>query len=303
MIPNNKLKIISFLSSAMLWFYVIAIVNPDSTSSMEGLPVNISNTVELAENNLILSSDSKPTIDVTLEGKISDLRKLKKEDIRASIEIQNPSEGKNEANITVSVPANIKCILEENTIMVRLEKTISKEYNISLELPSNYNISDYTVAKSINSVKVSGPRSAVNKVDKVVAIIKEDSFSLNRNIGVQLKAVDLKGDIVENATLENSIIQIRLNKIEQKEVYVEPIFTTNVDKDVIINPEKIIIYGEQSVLENIDKVYTTPIDVKELKSKGELSIEFELPDGVSTIKNIDTNNIELKNEVQISFKK
>lgn len=300
----NKLKIISLLSSATLWLYVIAIVNPSSTSSIENLPVNISNTVELSENNLILSSDSKPTVNVTLEGKISDLRRLKKENIRASIEIQNPSEGKNEATINLSVPNNVNYSLEEDTIIVQLEKTISKEYNISLELPSDKDELDYKVVKNINSVKVSGPRSVINRVNSVVATIKEDSFELNKSIGVQLKAVDIKGDIVENATLENSIIQIKLNKIEQKEVYVEPIFSSHVDsKYIVVNPEKIVIYGEQSALDAIDKISTKEISVKDLKTNGSVLVELELPDNVSTIKNISIEDLELKNEVEILFKK
>lgn len=304
MMLKNKLKIVSLLSSAMLWLYVIAIVNPDSTSSLEGLTVNISNTVELAENNLILSSESKPTVNLTLEGKISDLRKLKKENIRASIEIQNPAEGKNEATINVTVPTNVRYKLEEDTIMVQLEKTISKEHDISISLPKDKNINDYSVSRSINSVKVSGPRSVVNKVDKVVAIIKDDSFTINKNIGVQLKAIDLNGNIVENATLENSIMQIKLNKIEQKEVYVEPVFKTNVDKNnVVVNPEKIIIYGEASVLEKVDRVYTKPINIKDLKSQNEILIEIELPEGLSTVKNISADITEIKNEVAVSLKK
>lgn len=302
MISINKLKVISLLSSAMLWFYVVAIVNPSSTSSMENLPVSISNMVELSENRLILSSDSKPTINITLEGNISDLRRLKKENVRASIEIQNPSEGKNEATIHVSVPNNIKYSLEEETIVVQLEKTISKEYNISLELPSNKDVSDYNVVKSIDSVRVSGPRSAITRVHSLVATIKEDNFELNRNIGVQLKAVDIKGNIVENATLENSIIQIRLNKIEQKEVYVEPVFSSSFDKkDVLVNPTKIVIYGEQSILDTIDKVYTSKVNVKDLKANGSILVELELPDGVSTVKNISIEDLELKNEVEISL--
>ena len=301
---KNKLKIISVLSAAMIWFYVIAIVNPDTTTSIEGLPVNISNTVELAENNLILTSDSKPTVDLQLEGKVSDLRKIKKESIRASIEIQNPSEGKNEAMINVSLPSNIRCSLKEDTVIVRLEKTISKDFNISVEVPDNINIFDYAVNKSIDTVKVSGPRSVLNKVDKIVAVIKEDSFKLNKDIGVQLKAVDLKGNLVENATLENSIIQVRLNKLEEKEVSVEPIFDSYIDKNKIsMNPEKIIIYGEPSTLENINKVYTKPINIKELKNKNEISVEIELPTGVSTIKNIPDNTVEFKNEILISLKK
>lgn len=303
MMSNNKLKIISLLSSITLWFYVIAIINPQSTLSMEGLIVNISNTVELSENNLTLLTDLKPTIDLTLEGRISDLRKLKKENIRASMEITNPSEGKNEALINVSVPENIKYTLDENVIMVQLEKTINKEYEIFVEASSDLDISDYKIIKSINSVNIVGPRSAISKVDKVIAIINQDNFVAGKNISVQLKAVDLNGDIVENATLENSIIQIKFNKITQKEVLVEPIFDTVFNKNSIkINPDKIIIYGESEHLDGIDVVYTKPINVKKLNSLKELNVEIELPENISTLKTVNNSDIELKNEVTISLK-
>lgn len=301
---NNKLKIISLLSAATLWFYVIAIVDPKSNISMEGLSVNISNTVELSENNLTLITDSKPTVNLTLEGKISDLRKLKKENIRASMEIENPSEGKNEASINISVPENIKYILEEDVIMVQLEKTINKEYEVYVEVPSILNISDYKIIKSLNLINVVGPRSAISKVDRVVAIINEDNFVLGKNISVQLKAVDLNGNVVENATLDNSIIQIKFNKIEQKEVLVKPIFNTSFNKDNIqINPNKIIIYGEAEHLNSIDVICTKPINVKELNSTKELTIEVELPENISTLKNINDNNTDIKNEVIVSLKK
>lgn len=302
MISNNKLKIISVLSSAMLWFYVIAVVNPESNSSIEDLTVNISNTVELAENNLILASDSKPTINLTLEGKISDLRKLKRENIRASIEIENPSEGQNEATVHVSTPNGIKYVLDTETIVVQLEKIISKEHTIYLELPSDKNSEDYNILTNLNEVKVSGPRSVINRVNKVIATVKEENFDINKNIGVQLKAVDYNGDIVENATFENSIIQIKLNKIEQKEVVIEPVFKTPIDNNTLVNPHKIIIYGEASALENIDKITTKPIDVKELNNKNELEVEFELPEGVSTIKK-PFNDVSPENKVIISLNK
>lgn len=301
MILKNRLKVVSVLSAAALWFYVIAIVNPTSTTSMENLHVNISNTVELSENNLILSSESKPSVNVTLEGNISELRRLKKDDIRASIEIQNPSEGKNEALVHLSVPNNIKYTLEQDSVIVNLEKTISKEFGISLNLPSSKDISDYIVSKSINKVKVSGPRSSINRVDSIVAVIKDDNFDVNKDIGVQLRAVDIKGDVVENATLENSIIQVRLNKIEQKEVTVKPVLSSNL-KNIILNPEKIVIYGEQHILDTIDTIDTEEINVRELTSRGSMFVKLILPEGVSTLKNISTEDIEVKNEIEVSIK-
>lgn len=305
MIGKNKLKILSVLSSISLWFYVMAVINPESTISFEGLPVNISNTLEIAENNLILSSEAKPTVNIILEGKISDLRQLKKENVRVSMEIQNPSEGKNEAVLSVSVPSNIKYKLKEDTIITYLEKTIYDEYDISVELPKDKKASDYEISTSIESVKVSGPRSTIKKVDKVIAVIKEESFELNKNIGVQLKAVDSKGVDVENAILESSIIQVNIKKIEEKQIKIKPVFTEDIDiNSIIINPSKISVSGESTILEGVTEILTRPIDTKKFNETGSTTVELVIPEGISLInKNSTEDSTALENSVLITLKK
>lgn len=305
MIGKNKLKILSVLSSISLWFYVMAVINPESTISFEGLPVNISNTLEIAENNLILSSESKPTVNIILEGKISDLRQLKKENVRVSMEIQNPSEGKNEAVLSVSVPSNIKYKLKEDTIITYLEKTIYDEYDISVELPKDKKASDYEISTSIESVKVSGPRSTIKKVDKVIAVIKEESFELNKDIGVQLKAVDSKGVDVENAILESSIIQVNIKKIEEKQIKIKPVFTEDIDiNSIIINPSKISVSGESTILEGVTEILTRPIDTKKFNETGSTTVELVIPEGISLInKNSTEDSTALENSVLITLKK
>lgn len=279
---KSKLKVFAVLTSLCLWFYVAIVVDPESNMEIEGLPINISNPVELTENNLLLSSDVKPTIDLFLEGRLSDLRNLKKENIRASIEIQNPSEGKNEANISISVPDNIKYNLKDDSIIVNLEKNIHISKDIDIVLPKNINKDDYLINLSSNKIKISGARSVIKRVDKILANIKEDSFALNKSFGVQLTAVDSRGTEVENVSLENSILEVNIKKIENKEVSIVPIF----DKDDVsfkLSKDKVFISGDASIIENIDSINTKVIKVN-TKNKENLKVELELPEGVS-IKN------------------
>lgn len=281
MIRKNKLKVLAILTSLSLWLYVTIVVDPESNMKIESLPVNISNPIELTENNLLLSSDTKPTIDLFLEGKLSDLRNLKKENIRASIEIQNPSEGKNEANISVSVPNNIKYNLKESTITVQLEKNIHINKDILVQLPKGKDLNDYSIDLSYNKVKLSGPRSAIKRVDKVVANIKEDSFSLNKSFGVQLSVVDSRGFEVENVSLENSIIEVTIKKIESKEVSLNALFDKDINKsNYKLSTDVISVTGDISILDSLDTIFTKPINASELKDKKLLEVEIDLPNGV-----------------------
>ena len=251
---KNKLKIISLFTAVSLWIYVMVVVNPQSTLSMEGVPVSVSNTFELSENNLLLSTDNKLTTNITLIGKIADLKKVKKENIKANIEIQNPAEGRNEATLNISVPDSISYKLDSSTIIAYLDKSISKESAIKIKLPNGYDISDYVIYSSISKVNISGKRDVVKKVDCVIANIDKTSFELNKNIGIQLKPVDSKGNIVEGISLESTIMQVEIRDREEKEVNVVPLLKNGQsNKEINVSPNKITIVSDSETLRNINR--------------------------------------------------
>lgn len=295
---KNKLKIISLFTAVSLWIYVMVVVNPQSTLSMEGVPVSVSNTFELSENNLLLSTDNKLTTNITLIGKIADLKKVKKENIKANIEIQNPAEGRNEATLNISVPDSISYKLDSSTIIAYLDKSISKESAIKIELPNGYDISDYVIYSSISKVNISGKRDVVKKVDCVIANIDKTSFELNKNIGIQLKPVDSKGNIVEGISLESTIMQVEIRDREEKEVNVVPLLKNGQsNKEINVSPNKITIVSDSETLSNINEVTTKEIDLNKLKKEGKISIDLELPNN-TFVKGNNDNNL---NKVQISI--
>ena len=295
---KNKLKIISLFTAVSLWIYVMVVVNPQSTLSMEGVPVSVSNTFELSENNLLLSTDNKLTTNITLIGKIADLKKVKKENIKANIEIQNPAEGRNEATLNISVPDSISYKLDSSTIIAYLDKSISKESAIKIKLPNGYDISDYVIYSSISKVNISGKRDVVKKVDCVIANIDKTSFELNKNIGIQLKPVDSKGNIVEGISLESTIMQVEIRDREEKEVNVVPLLKNGQsNKEINVSPNKITIVSDSETLSNINEVTTKEIDLNKLKKEGKISIDLELPNN-TFVKGNNDNNL---NKVQISI--
>ena len=295
---KNKLKIISLFTAVSLWIYVMVVVNPQSTLSMEGVQVSVSNTFELSENNLLLSTDNKLTTNITLIGKIADLKKVKKENIKANIEIQNPAEGRNEATLNISVPDSISYKLDSSTIIAYLDKSISKESAIKIELPNGYDISDYVIYSSISKVNISGKRDVVKKVDCVIANIDKTSFELNKNIGIQLKPVDSKGNIVEGISLESTIMQVEIRDREEKEVNVVPLLKNGQsNKEINVSPNKITIVSDSETLSNINEVTTKEIDLNKLKKEGKISIDLELPNN-TFVKGNNDNNL---NKVQISI--
>ena len=93
---NSKIKIISLLSAIVLWTYVMAIVDPEETKLFENVPVTITNKNELNEKDLVIYPEKNLTTNIYITGKLSNLKKVTKDDITVYGQINNPIEGNNE---------------------------------------------------------------------------------------------------------------------------------------------------------------------------------------------------------------
>ena len=78
---NTKIKLTSFLSAVVLWMYVMAIVDPEDTKLFENIPVAVTNTEELEEDDLVVYPKSDLVTDIYITGKLSDLQKINEDDI------------------------------------------------------------------------------------------------------------------------------------------------------------------------------------------------------------------------------
>ena len=100
---NTKIKLISFLSALVLWMYVMAVVDPEDTRLFEGIPVDVTNAEQLEEEDLVVYPEDDLVADIYITGKISDLQKIKEDDIHIYGTINNPIEGKNHLYLKLTI--------------------------------------------------------------------------------------------------------------------------------------------------------------------------------------------------------
>ena len=123
---NFKIKIISLLSSMVLWTYVMAIVDPEETKLFENIPVTITNINELNEKNLIIYPEKDLTTDIYVTGKLSNIKKVSKDDISVYGQINSPMEGKNQIYLKVSTSQRISYDFKNSVMIVTLEKLVNE---------------------------------------------------------------------------------------------------------------------------------------------------------------------------------
>ena len=117
---NYKIKIISLLSAIVLWMYVMATVDPEETKLFENVPVTITNTSELNEKNLVIYPKQELTTSVYVTGKLSNIKKISKDDINVYGQINSPMEGNNEIYLKVSTSQRVNYDFKNSVMIVTL---------------------------------------------------------------------------------------------------------------------------------------------------------------------------------------
>lgn len=225
---KTKTKVIALLSSVILWFYVTTVVDPSESKTFKDLPVTITNSHLLSENNLGVFPEEPITASITIKTNLSKLKKITKDNLVISGVISNPTPGKNILTLTSNLSENTRTEIEPSSVIINLEsiETVSKD--ISVITNKKYNSEEYEINLDKESIEISGTKTLINKIDKVVTTLKgndkEDIFSEK----LELIPIDKNGEKVEDIKLSDKYITATVTKI---------IVETNEDTTLLTNSQ------------------------------------------------------------------
>ena len=314
---NSKIKIISLLSAMVLWMYVMAIVDPEETKLFENIPVTITNKNELNERDLVIYPEQDLTTNIYVTGKLSNLKKVTKDDINVYGQINNPLEGNNEIYLKVSTSQRVNYDFKNPVMIVTLEKIISEDKSIKVDITGSgkNNVDNIMLQDNIDKVSVSGPRSLVNKVKRVVGTVKVNGELNDFSQSIKLEPVDANGKVVEGIELEKDSVNVNITLLTQKTVPItlklsdnsesgvnytmsQNTVTINIQlennsEDVTayeVNPSTITIKGKKDIVDSINDIETQPVKLSEILPGTSKDIYLQVPSGIT----IETKYITIK---------
>ena len=302
---NTKIKIISLLSAIVLWMYVMAVVDPEDTKLYENIPITITNLNEIKDLGLVVDPDDNLVTSVYIKGKLSDLQKISANNIDVYGTVSNPIEGQNQLYLRASVNDKVTTEFKSDTIVINLEKSIEEEKNITVNITGVYKYNVDKVDLDKTKVVVSGPRSSVDSVKYVQATFDANKESVDtKSTELELKALDSEMNEVDHVTLEFNTVTAKVSYFQQKQVKINPIFSSNEsnlvqDQDFIIIPSEINIKGKSDVINNIDSINTKMINVDELGTNNKI-VDLDIPDGINADKDSVTIKLINKNKTKNS---
>lgn len=202
---NLSLKIMSVLIGFLIWFIVVNVDNPVSSKSITipGDKVELQNTAYVDSANMMCMQDDNPdSIRVTITGERRLLTRITQANITLTADLQQA--GSLDTN-PVMVPITASCpgISPENIkvtpqyLSVRLEEKVTQEFLVNVNYGSSQPGKGYEVGSQTASpekVKITGPKSLVNKIDKVNATVDVDGKTKDFTEEAELSIIDKNQD-------------------------------------------------------------------------------------------------------------
>lgn len=284
-------KLLSLLFAIMLWLVVIDLENPELEKNIENIPVILLNEAEVSQNGMIILDREDYYIDVKVKGRRNEVAAIKNSDIRITADLRGFDKG------VISVPLN-KRIYSEDVVITDLSQSeikvvldqiveIAKPVTIEVEgeIPVGYSKDNILI--SPEEVLVKGPESIVNRVSKISGMLSIDGVSNSISKEIPLKAVDNDLNDVSGVTLGKEYVSAELSIYKLKKVPV--VYMTSGDLseeyrlvDVELLTQFVTIKGEQEVIDKIESLNTTRIDVSGKTESFTEKVKLVIPENVET---------------------
>lgn len=297
MMKKNDLgaKITVLIIAIFIWSFVMDDVNPEISRTYRNVSVNYSNTSALDRQGLVVMDPESVAVDVKVTGKKSDFGsdKFSASNILARVDLSGYSEGQVKIPITVSLvdqPSGISVSsVEPRESLFTFDKLITKEMPLTIRttgtLPENYVLGE--LVSSSRFVSLSGPRTWVNEVDKVVSEVNVNNrISTDRESFTTL-LIDEDGNEVRGISKEPNVVEITVPVYRTVTLPIELQTINELPEnysivDISITPSNIAVRGNEDI-KNLTKIDTEIIDINTLIGNAALEVELDLPQGVSLL--------------------
>ena len=292
--PKNKMlnnfgyKILSIFFAILLWIVVMNISDATITKQINDIPVEQLNGDVLEELDKIYDVSSGDTVDIIVKGRRSIVGNLSASDFKATADLSTMSITNSVAIKVYPKDSNIEddisitCV--DNTMKLNLEERVTVQFPVKIKTIGN--VSDgfaVGIATAVpNIVTVQGPKSSVEKITEVCAVVSVDGVHKDFEKICDIVMYDAYGEVINNDKIAVSDNQVNVNiviyPVKEVEVLVKVTGTPSSGygvKDVIYQPQTIKIAGPEEKLKYIHSIQVDDIHISGIKEDLQTTIDLK----------------------------
>ncbi len=287
------LKIFALAIAIVLWSYVMSEVNPERPENYRNISISFNNMEALDRQGLVLMEPKEATVTVRVTGRKSEMAKMSKflpEAIKASVDLSGYGEGqvKVPVNVTLEQFGDVRIERwEPSELLFTFDRKDVRDKIITIktegELEDGYILGN--IKANTQTIVVRGPRSWINQVAEVVALVNLDGRKENAYPTLPVKLLDQDGNEIMGLDFEPSVIEVEVPVYRTTEVPIELILENELDENMeivstSINPSRITLRGNNEVV-NLASIKTKPIDINSFLENPSQEVELDFPSTVS----------------------
>ena len=288
MLKSKKFNIVLALIIAIaLWAYVLGEVNPESTATVKNIPINFTNQESLEDNGLTVLDSSQTSISVSISGQRTAITKVEPSDFSVTCDVEGLNKGSHTVRINVTGPDNVKIDhISVEKINVDIDDLTTEEKTVEVAVNGQAGTDKEAdiVETNLETVRVTGAKTLVDKVDKVKASVELSKIGTELStFNTELTPVDKSGVQVLNVRLSSSEVKVTAVMLSKKTVSLEvPVTGTDygdIERSVSV-PKTVTIKGTEDDIKDISKITRRTLDVSGVYTDDTLPLEPILPDGI-----------------------
>lgn len=278
--------------------WIIAVTQADPTVT-QTYPQPLDIEVIGLDPNLTIVNEISREVNLTIRAPSSIINQLENDRnlINVTLDLSGLDSGVHtltpQVNISVS-PAEVTRI-NPNTVFLKLDSIISKQFDIQVNMMGNPAIGFDVESPVLNqdTVIISGPESAVNSINKVIAEVSIVDASEDIQRTVDLIPMDAQGNEIQGLTMTPSSVQVSIPVTQRggyRTVVVKIVTSGQIASghrltNIFSNPPTVTIYSsDPDLVESIPGfVETTPINLNGANQDMEIRVSLNLPEGINVV--------------------
>jgi len=308
-LENLGSAVLALVLAIMVWMVAVNEAQGppvEMTYPAQGVPIEMINVPE----GLVVFDQINRRVMVRLRGPRANIEDLSPEDFRAYVDLAGLDAGVHE------VPVNLQCAnctqervnllsWDPHRISVRLDELMKRSVRVEVNLQGSPAVGYQTQTPTAVPawVRISGPRSQVEKVAAVRAYV----YLFNEEAPVQkeitLVAVDGEGNLVNGVTISPKRAEVTVPVIPEgrrKEVSVTPNITGTVAagyyaSNITVEPQTVVLTGPRFRIQDAPGfVETEPVSIEGAKGRVQAQVRLLIPEGLAVLEGSDTVTVTVE---------
>jgi YbbR domain-containing protein len=283
--------ILSLVLAVLLWFYVTNLENPAQVTQFNGMTLEVRGL-----DKSLKMINTLPTVDVTVQAPQNIMSTLRQSDIRPYVDLQGLDAGVHEVPVILDLSSlpdhnSMNFTVAPQNVQVQLELQASRVYPVTVLVTGtpaqNYGVEPAQV--NPQQVTVSGPESAVNRVEQVVVTVDVSNTASTQSGYKSPVALDSTGKAISGLTIDPPTVQVVVPIQLLVATKLVPVHVPVVGNpapgysatQIDLSPKIVTICCAASdVLEHIGSIDTNPVSISGTTTTVVTTTQLILPSGV-----------------------